>query len=168
MACLNINISRVLTPSIKATMSRVGGVSAFATTLHDMSVAVTALSRLNVAVTKVASIFNIATSDISERMQVKYSVVCDVPNGGYFLFVEPEIVWLTEANDWSHDFDVKSNVDWVIDVGTSEDDKDIVSMLFNELMIDNNTLLINGDTPSLILKMLHNGQMLTNKHYLKN
>lgn len=101
MACLNINISRVLTPSIKATMSRVGGFSA--------------LSRLNVAVTKVASIFNIATSDISERMQVKYSVVCDVPNGGYFLFVEPEIVWLTEANGWSQDFVVKSNVDWTID-----------------------------------------------------
>ena len=115
MACLNINISRVLTPSIKATMSRVGGFSAFVTTLHDMSVAVTALSRLNVAVTKVASIFNIATSDISERMQVKYSVVCDVPNGGYFLFVEPEIVWLTEANGWSQDFVVKSNVDWTID-----------------------------------------------------
>ena len=115
MACLNINISRALTPSIKATMSRVGGVSAFVTTLHDMSVAVTALSRLNVAVTKVASIFNIATSDISERMQVKYSVVCDVPNGGYFLFVEPEIVWLTESNGYEVDMQVKSNVDWTID-----------------------------------------------------
>lgn len=114
MACLNINISRVLSP-IKATMSRVGELDAFVTTFYDMSVAVTALSRLNVAVTKVASIFNIATSDISERMQVKYSVVCDVPNGGYFLFVEPEIVWLTEDNDWSHDFVVKSNVDWTID-----------------------------------------------------
>lgn len=146
----------------------VGELDDFETTLHGISVVVTALPMLNVAVTKVASIFNIAASDISERMQVKYSVVCDVPNGGYFLIVEPEIVWLTEANDWSHDFDVKSNVDWVIDVGTSEDDKDIVSMLFNELMIDNNTLLINGDIPSLILKMLHNGQMLTNKHYLKN
>ena len=115
MACLNINISRVLTPSIKATMSRVGGVSAFVTTLHDMSIAVTALSRLNVAVTKVASIFNIATSDISERMQVKYSVVCDVPNEGYFLFVEPEIVWLTESNGYEVDMQVKSNVDWTID-----------------------------------------------------
>lgn len=115
MACLNINISRVLTPSIKATMSRVGGVSAFVTALHDMSVAVTALSRLNVAVAKVASIFNIATSDISERMQVKYSVVCDVPNGGYFLFVEPEIVWLTESNGYEVDMQVKSNVDWTID-----------------------------------------------------
>ena len=115
MACLNINISRVLTPSIKATMSRVGGVSAFVTTLHDMSIAVTALSRLNVAVAKVASIFNIATSDISERMQVKYSVVCDVPNGGYFLFVEPEIVWLTESNGYEVDMQVKSNVDWTID-----------------------------------------------------
>ena len=114
MACLNINISRVLSP-IKATMSRVGELDAFVTTLHDMSVAVTALSRLNFAVTKVASIFNITTSDINERMQVKYSVVCDVPNGGYFLFVEPEIVWLTESNDWSHDFVVESNVDWTID-----------------------------------------------------
>jgi hypothetical protein len=83
MACLNINISKVLSP-IKATIS-------------------------------VASIFNIATSDISERMQVKYSVVCDVPNGGYFLIVEPEIVWLTESNDWSHDFEVQSNVDWIVD-----------------------------------------------------
>ena len=137
-------------------MSRVGELDAFVTTLYDMSV----------AVTKVASIFNITTSDISERMQVRYSIVCDVPD--YYLFVEPKIVWLTEANDWSHDFMVKSNVDWTIDVPHSEDDKDIVSMLFNELMIDNNTLLINRDTPSLILKMLHNGQMLTNKHYLQN
>lgn len=167
MACLNINISSVLSP-IKATMSRIGDPDAFVTALCNLSVVVTALPRLNIAVTKVASIFNITTSDVSERMQVKYSVVCDVPNDGYFLIVEPEIVWLTEANDWSHDFDVKSNVDWVIDVEASEDDKDIVSMLFNELMIDNNTLLINRDTPSLILKMLHNGQMLTNKHYLKN
>lgn len=114
MACLNINISRVPSP-IKATISMVGELDDFETTLHGISVVVTALPRLNVAVTKVASIFNIATSDISERMQVKYSVVCDVPNGGYFLFVEPEIVWLTEANDWSHDFVVKSNVDWTID-----------------------------------------------------
>lgn len=114
MACLNINISSVLSP-IKATMSRIGELDAFVTTLHDMSVAVTALSRLNVAVTKVASIFNIATSDISERMQVKYSVVCDVPNGGYFLFVEPEIVWLTESNGYEVDMQVKSNVDWTID-----------------------------------------------------
>ena len=114
MACLNINISKVLSP-IKATISRVQELDAFEATLHDISVAVTVLPRLNVAVTKVASIFNIATSDISKRMQVKYSVVCDVPNGGYFLFVEPEIVWLTEANDWSHDFVVKSNVDWTID-----------------------------------------------------
>ena len=93
----------------------VGELDDFETTLHGISVVVTALPRLKVAVTKVASIFNIATSDISERMQVKYSVVCDVPNEGYLLFVEPEIVWLTEANDWSHDFVVKSNVDWTID-----------------------------------------------------
>ena len=116
MACLNINISRVLTPSIKATMSRVGGVSAFVSMLPNMSIAISSLSsRLNVSVTKVASIFNIATSDISERMQVKYSVVCDVPNGGYFLFVEPEIVWLTESNGYEVDIQVKSNVDWTID-----------------------------------------------------
>lgn len=99
-------------------------------------------------------------------LRMSTRIVCGLPD--YYLIVKPDVVWLTEANDWSHYFDVKSNVDWVIDVGTSEDDKDIVSMLFNELMIDNNTLLINGDTPSLILKMLHNGQMLTNKHYLKN
>lgn len=114
MACLNINISRVLSP-IKATISRVGELDAFGTTLHDIRVAVTALPRLNVAVTKVASIFNIATSDISERMQVKYSVVCDAPNGGYFLYVEPEIVWLTESNGYEVDMQVKSNVDWTID-----------------------------------------------------
>lgn len=114
MACLNINISKVLSP-IKATISRVQELDAFETTLHDISIAVTVLPRENVAVTKVTPIFNITASDISERMQVKYSVVCDVPNGGYFLFVEPEVVWLTEANGWSQDFVVKSNVDWTID-----------------------------------------------------
>lgn len=166
MACLNINITRVLSP-IKATVSMVGGLCASITRLQSINVTITEMiSNLNVVVTKSSPMLSIATAEVSEYMQVRCSIVCDVLN--YYLFVEPEFIWLTEANDWSHDFDVKSNVDWVIDVGTGEDDKDIVSMLFNELMIDNNTLLINGDTPSLILKMLHNGQMLTNKHYLKN
>lgn len=116
MSCLNINISRVLTPSIKATMSRVGGVSAFVSMLPNMSISISSLSsRLNVSVGKVDSEFDIAIAEISKRMEISYSIICDVPNGGYFLFVEPEVVWLTEANGWSQDFVVKSNVDWTID-----------------------------------------------------
>lgn len=57
------------------------------------------------------------------------------------------------------------NCSLICDVN-SEDDKDIVSMLFNELMIGNNTLFVNGDAPSQILEMLHNGQMLTNETLL--
>lgn len=40
-------------------------------------------------------------------------IVCGLPE--YYLIVKPEIVWLTEANGWSQDFVVKSNVDWKID-----------------------------------------------------
>lgn len=129
MACLNINISRVLSPPIKATMSRVGGVSAFVTTLHDMSIAVTALSRLNVAVAKVASIFNIAASDISERMEISYSIICDVSDSAYIIVEDGTIQLDYKGNPIS--VAVKSNTSWTIDYEQWEEGELTVSYVGN-------------------------------------
>lgn len=113
MACLNINISRVFSP-IKATVSRVGGLCASITRLQSINITITEMiSNLNVVVTKGSPMFSVATAAVSEYMQVRCSIVCDVLN--YYLLVEPEFIWLTEDNNWSQDFMVESNVDWIVE-----------------------------------------------------
>lgn len=92
------------------------------------------------------------------------SLVCSVSKDAY-LNVSTDVLWLT-PDMLGEEFDIYSNVNWKIDVKPSEDDKDIISMLLNELMIGNNTLFVNGDMPSQVLEMLHNGQMITNETLL--
>lgn len=114
MSCLNINISRVLTPSIKATMSRVGGVSAFVSMLPNMSIAISSFSsRLNVSVGKVDSEFDIAIAEISKRMEISYSIICDVSDSVYIIVEDGTIQLDYKGNPIS--VAVKSNTSWTID-----------------------------------------------------
>lgn len=46
-------------------------------------------------------------------LRMSTRIVCGLPD--YYLIVKPDVVWLTESNDWSHDFEVQSNVDWIVD-----------------------------------------------------
>lgn len=40
-------------------------------------------------------------------------IVCGLPE--YYLIVKPDVVWLTEANGFEADFEVKSNTNWKIE-----------------------------------------------------
>lgn len=46
-------------------------------------------------------------------LRMSTRIVCGLPD--YYLIVKPDMVWLTESNDWAHDFEVQSNVDWIVD-----------------------------------------------------
>lgn len=130
MSCLNINISRVLTPSIKATMSRVGGVSAFVSMLPNMSISISSLSsRLNVAVGKVDSEFDIAIAEISERMEISYSIICDVSDSAYIIVEDGTIQLDYKGNPIS--VAVKSNTSWTIDYEQWEEGELTVSYVGN-------------------------------------
>lgn len=130
MSCLNINISRVLTPSIKATMSRVGGVSAFVSMLPNMSVAISSLSsRLNVSVGKVDSAFDIAIAEISKRMEISYSIICDISDSAYIIVEDGTIQLDYKGNPIS--VAVKSNTSWTIDYEQWEEGELTVSYVGN-------------------------------------
>lgn len=130
MSCLNINISRVLTPSIKATMSRVGGVSAFVSMLPNMSISISSLSsRLNVAVGKVVSTYNIVITEISKRMEISYSIICDVSDSVYIIVEDGTIQLDYKGNPIS--VAVKSNTSWTIDYEQWEEGELIVSYVGN-------------------------------------
>ena len=130
MSCLNINISRVLTPSIKATMSRVGGVSAFVSMLPNMSISISSLSsRLNVAVGKVVSTYNIVITEISKRMEISYSIICDVSDSVYIIVEDVTIQLDYKGNPIS--VAVKSNTSWTIDYEQWEEGELIVSYVGN-------------------------------------
>ena len=130
MSCLNINISRVLTPSIKATMSRVGGVSAFVSMLPNMSISISSLSsRLNVSVGKVDSEFDIAIAEISKRMEISYSIICDVSDSAYIIVEDGTIQLDYKGNPIS--VAVKSNTSWTIDYEQWEEGELTVSYVGN-------------------------------------
>lgn len=130
MSCLNINISRVLTPSIKATMSRVGGVSAFVSMLPNMSVAISSLSsRLNVSVGKVDSAFDIAMSEVSKRLEISYNIICDISDSAYIIVEDGTIQLDYKGNPIS--VAVKSNTSWTIDYEQWEEGELIVSYVGN-------------------------------------
>lgn len=101
---------------------------------------------------------------IGNGLKVTCGILCGVNKGSY-LETSTDVLWLT-SDMLGEEFDIYSNVNWKIDAKPSEDDKDIISMLLNELMIGNNTLFVNGDMPSQVLEMLHNGQMITNETLL--
>ena len=107
---------------------------------------------------------NIKVLPVSPKLKVHVNVLCSVTNKKY-LQVTPNIIWLS-PDTIGGEFDIYSNVVWRIDIEPSEDDRGIVSMLFNQMMIGNDTLFLNGDTPLQALEMLHNGQMLTNETLL--
>ena len=130
MSCLNINISRVLTPSIKATMSRVGGVSAFVSMLPNISISISSLSsRLNVSVGKVDSAFDIAMSEVSKRLEISYSIICDISDSAYIIVEDGTIQLDYKGNPIS--VAVKSNTSWTIDYEQWEEGELIVSYVGN-------------------------------------
>ena len=53
------------------------------------------------------------TQLLNSPLRMSTRIVCGLPE--YYLIVKPDVVWLTEANDWSHDFEVASNVNWTVD-----------------------------------------------------
>lgn len=55
---------------------------------------------------------------------------------------------------------------WIV-CGLPDYDWDIVSMLFNDLMIGNKTLLINGDS-SVVIRELESSTRILNRYYFKN
>lgn len=51
---------------------------------------------------------------LGERLRGRVGLVCKVDRTPY-LEVKPEVVWLTDINDFMADFDIYSNVEWEIE-----------------------------------------------------
>lgn len=56
----------------------------------------------------------VASARHDEPLVAYSSMICTVASG-YYLKVEPEVIWLIEANDFEEDILVKSNVTWTIE-----------------------------------------------------
>lgn len=57
---------------------------------------------------------NVSVSRLGERLNVSAHLVCTINNSA-FLNVVPDVVWLTPDMLASADFDIISNVNWVIE-----------------------------------------------------
>lgn len=96
-------------------------------------VGISLLSCIECSTTVLNPSINVNVMDVTPKLKVSSHLVCSV-GGGSYLRVSPNIVWLT-PDMIGGEFDIYSNVVWKIDIQQNEDDNDIVSMLFNELMI---------------------------------
>lgn len=106
---------------------------------------------------------NVGVKMVNPPLSVSCSLVCDV-NSEFYLYVEPDVIWLT-PDMVSEEFDIRSNVRWVIEVSESEEPTTL-EMLHNQTLITNETLLV--DTSVVIITYLENSTEILNKYYLKN
>lgn len=99
MNCVHINISR--TNSANVTAQR-----------NDNMQLCSSLRSINISANKK----NVATLIANNRGGVIFTAnpICTFSNGAV-LVVTPNTVWLNEGNNFSADFDVISNVDWIIE-----------------------------------------------------
>lgn len=121
MACLNINIERVSTPPIKATMSKVGGISAFASAPPSIRTIVTTLpSSFDVAVTNATSTLSIAVARVGQQIQARSSIVCGGVIDSPYLVVAEGII-LLEIGGYPVSVAVQSNTTWSVYYKSWED-----------------------------------------------
>lgn len=52
---------------------------------------------------------------INDNVVVIASLVCDVSRDAYLNVSPTDFVWLNESNDYSTEFEVYSNVEWIIE-----------------------------------------------------
>lgn len=103
MGCLNITISAIgeslkprltsVTDGIKATLSGFEG--------------------LRVAL-QYTPVMQVSLTGIGEALKVSFSEICTTPQD-FYLEVSPNVVWLTPENNFSDNFEVKSNLKWTIE-----------------------------------------------------
>lgn len=80
---------------------------------------------------------NVGVKMVNPPLSVSCSLVCDV-NSEFYLYVEPDVIWLT-PDMVSEEFDIRSNVRWVIEVS----EPTAISVLHNDTLVTNETLLVN-------------------------
>lgn len=80
---------------------------------------------------------NVGVKMVNPPLSVSCSLVCDV-NSEFYLYVEPDVIWLT-PDMVSEEFDIRSNVRWVIKVS----EPIAISVLHNDTLVTNETLLVN-------------------------
>lgn len=134
MGCViaNVKCSRLDVP-IEVVTTRIGPLIEVVAHRLDESV-VASVSRID------APIFA-KSIRLDEPIVVKCSIICDTWLGDV-LRVSPEVMWLTEANDFTGVFEVTSNVDWVV-VGDIAADDTIITYLHNADDISNTTMVSN-------------------------
>lgn len=71
-------------------------------------------AHLSMRLTDVCEHLTVNVKDIGAHLRVTCGVVCDVSTKEYYLKVEPTVIWLTPEMLSGGEFNVYSNVDWLI------------------------------------------------------
>lgn len=103
MGCLKITLSAI-EESIKPSLTSVtDGIKATLSGFEGLRVALQYTPPMQVSLT-----------GIGEALKVSFSEICTTPQD-FYLEVSPKVVWLTPDNNFSDNFEVKSNLKWTIE-----------------------------------------------------
>lgn len=103
MGCLNITISAI-GESLKPRLTSVtDGIKATLSGFEGLRVALQYTPPMKVSL-----------AGLGEALKVSISEICTTPQD-FYLEVSPNVVWLTPDNNFTDNFEVKSNLKWTIE-----------------------------------------------------
>lgn len=103
MGCLNIKISAI-SEALKPTITSVtDGIKATISSAEALCCSLTANAPLAVSI-----------GAMGVPLKVTIGEICTTPQD-FYLEVSPNVVWLTPDNNFSDNFEVKSNLKWTIE-----------------------------------------------------
>ena len=115
MGCLNIHISTIGAP-FKPIISELSeSFSPHISSRDDsLNMALTTIQELHSSLSVISDVDIIYITTIGESLRCHFSEICTTPQD-YFIEVSPEIIWLTEENDFASLVEVKSNAKWKVE-----------------------------------------------------
>lgn len=103
MGCLKITLSAI-EESIKPSLTSVtDGIKATLSGFEGLRVAL-----------QYSPPMDVSLAGLGEALKVSFSEICTTPQD-FYLEVSPNVVWLTPENNFSDNFEVKSNLKWTIE-----------------------------------------------------
>lgn len=103
MGCLKITLSAI-EESIKPSLTSVtDGIKATLSGFESLRVALQYTPAMQVSL-----------AGLGEALKVSISEICTTPQD-FYLEVSPNVVWLTPENNFSDNFEVKTNLKWTIE-----------------------------------------------------
>lgn len=104
----------------------------------------------------------VRVADLTQRLLVRCGIVCSLAEVQYLEVSPAEVQWITP--DDVIFYTVYSNVEWKVIGGVEEEA--YITQLANNMLISNNTLLVNYSED--IIVMFANGNKINNETIIKN